>query len=263
MAARIAAWTRVQACGRPARACTSLGIGRGSMWDIASGAHRPVRAHAGFGVDSQLLQAQWVESFSINRACRHVRTRVVCGLDEASRFRSLYGEYQPDVLAYFMRRLSRNDAVDATADVFLTAWRRIDDVPLGSGARLWLFGVARNVLRNQQRGLRRRGRLWAKLAITRADPDPLPETVVLQREEDREMIAALDRLRPQDREVLTMRLWEETSFDDIAAVMRCSRHAAEQRYGRALRRLQSITRRPGHGDVSEATPDLPKKEPMQ
>jgi len=192
-----------------------------------------------------------------------VRSWVVFVLDDAGRFRSLYEEYEPDVLAYFLRRLPRNDAVDATADVFLTAWRRIEDVPSGSEARLWLFGVARNVLRNQQRGLRRRGRLWAKLASTRGDSGPLPETIVMRREEDREVIAALDRLRPQDREVLTMRLWDEASFDDIAAVMRCSRHAAEQRYGRALRRLRSVTRRSGHGDMYGKTPDLPTKEPMQ
>ena len=192
-----------------------------------------------------------------------VRIWAVFALDEANRFRSLYGEHQPDVLAYFLRRLPRDDAVDAAADVFLTAWRRIDDVPSGPGARLWLFGVARNVLRNQQRGLRRRGRLWAKLSITRVDSDPLPETVVLRREEDREVVAALERLRPQDREVLTLRLWEEASFDDIASLMRCSRHAAEQRYGRALRRLRSATRRSGHEVVSGRSPDLPTKELMQ
>jgi RNA polymerase sigma-70 factor (ECF subfamily) len=192
-----------------------------------------------------------------------LRDWVVIALDEAGRFRSLYGEHQPDVLAYFLRRLPRDDAVDATADVFLTAWRRIDDVPANPEARLWLFGVARYVLRNHQRSLRRRGRLWLKLSWTGVDSDPLPETVVLRREEDREVVAALDRLRPQDRDVLTLRLWEEASFDDIAAVMRCSRHAAEQRYGRALRRLRSVTRRAGHGVMSGKHPDLPMKEPMQ
>ena len=192
-----------------------------------------------------------------------VRIWAVFALDQAGRFRALYGEHQPDVLAYFLRRLPRDDAVDATADVFLTAWRRIDDVPSNPEARLWLFGVARNVLRNQQRSLRRRGRLRAKISSTRGDAEPLPETVVLRREEDREVIAALDRLRPQDREVLTLRLWEEASFDDIAAVMRCSRHAAEQRYGRALRRLRSVTRRSGHEVMSGKNPDLPTKELLQ
>ncbi|MDJ0665046.1 MAG: sigma-70 family RNA polymerase sigma factor [Acidimicrobiia bacterium] len=184
-------------------------------------------------------------------------------MNQAVRFRSLYADHQPDVLAYFLRRLSREDAVDATADVFLTAWRRIDDVPDNPQVRLWLFGVARNVLRNQQRSHRRRGRLWGKLASVRADAEPPPETVVLRREQDREAVEALDQLRPQDRDVLTLRLWEEASFDDMAAVMQCSRHAAEQRYGRALRRLRSVTRRSGHELMSGESPDLPTKEPMQ
>jgi RNA polymerase sigma-70 factor (ECF subfamily) len=95
----------------------------------------------------------------------------------------LYGEHQPDVLAYFLRRLDRDDAVDATADVFLTAWRRIGDVPANSEARLWLFGVAHNVLRNHRRTLRRVGRLRSKLSATGADSEPLLETVVVRREQ--------------------------------------------------------------------------------
>ncbi len=181
-------------------------------------------------------------------------------LDAAVRFRSLYGEYQPDLLAYFLRRLDRDDAVDATADVFLTAWRRIGDVPSNPEARLWLFGVAHNVLRNHLRTVRRRGRLHSKVATSRIDSELLPEIVVVRREQDREVIAALDRLRPQDREVLTLRLWEEASFDDIAAVMQCSRHAAEQRYGKALRRLRSVCQRSGHVVMSRLRSDLPTEE---
>jgi RNA polymerase sigma factor (sigma-70 family) len=105
--------------------------------------------------------------------------------------------------------------------------------------------------------------LRLKVSVTGVDADILPEKVVLRREQDREVIGALDRLRPQDREVLTLRLWEEASFDDIATVMRCSRHAAEQRYGRALRRLRSATRRSGHEAMSGRRPDLPTEEPIQ
>ena len=224
---------------------------------------RPTRPRTGLRPCRLSHRAQLSESLPADRTCLGIRVWMVIALDEVGRFRSLYGEYQPDVLAYFLRRLSRQDAIDATADVFLTAWRRIEDVPSSSEARLWLFGVARNVLRNQQRSLRRRGRLWAKLASTKGDSEPLPETVVMRREEDREVIAALDRLRPQEREVLKLRLWEEASFDDIAAVMSCSRHAAEQRYGRALRRLRSVTRGSGHGDMSGKKPVLPTKEPTQ
>jgi DNA-directed RNA polymerase specialized sigma24 family protein len=45
------------------------------------------------------------------------------------------------------------------AETFLTAWRRLDDVPAGDEARLWLYGVARRMLANQRRGARRRSSL--------------------------------------------------------------------------------------------------------
>jgi RNA polymerase sigma factor (sigma-70 family) len=254
---------QAQVGGGKAQACASTDALRSSSCVAKPGAYSPARVRVGFGRYFRLSQAQLIESLGNDRTCTGVQVWMVCVLEEAGRFRSLYEEYQPDVLAYFLRRLPRDDAVDATADVFLIAWRRIEDVPSSAEARLWLFGVARNVLRNRQRSVRRRGRLWAKLSATRGESEPLPETVVLRREEDRAMIAALDQLRPRDREVLKLRLWEEASFDDIAAVMNCSRHAAEQRYGRALRRLRSVTRRSGHGDMHGTSPDLATKEPMQ
>lgn len=171
----------------------------------------------------------------------------------ASQFQTLYERHQPDVLAYFLRRLNPDDAVEATADVFVTAWARIDDVPPSAEARLWLFGVARNVLRNRRRTNRRMRRLVAKIAGTRAqEPAPLPETVVVRRDEDREILAALDRLETGDREVIALRLWEELGFGEIGDVLGCSRHAAEQRYAKALKRLRSACRRTGHVRVTGA-----------
>ena len=53
---------------------------------------------------------------------------------------------------------------DLLADVYLVAWRRIDEVPRGDGARMWLYGVARRQLANQRRGDRRRSALASELA---------------------------------------------------------------------------------------------------
>lgn len=181
-------------------------------------------------------------------------------MDKEAQFRSLYELQQPDVLAYFLRRLGREDAVEATADVFLTAWRRIDKAPEGSEARPWLFGVARNVLRNRQRTNRRIRRLVSRLAAAPVDSEPLPETVVVRQAQDREVLAALDRLRPRDRDVVLLRLWEEASYEEIAEVLGCSRHAAEQRYAKALRRLRRVCRRAGHVETSRTQGTLQAKE---
>lgn len=173
-------------------------------------------------------------------------------MDRERRARVLFERHQPDVLAFFLRRLDREDAVEATADVFLTMWRRLDDVPNGAEARLWLFGVAHNVLFNRNRSSRRRRRLVGHYGSAAApDPPAEPEVVVVRRFEDDAVVAALTNLRPMDREVLTLRLWEEASFDDIARVVGCSRHAAEQRYARALRRFRSVWEEAGHVSVTE------------
>jgi DNA-directed RNA polymerase specialized sigma24 family protein len=38
------------------------------------------------------------------------------------------------------------------AETFAIAWRRVDAIPAGDQARLWLYGVARNVLAEHRRG---------------------------------------------------------------------------------------------------------------
>ena len=62
-------------------------------------------------------------------------------------FRGIYNDaYQP-LLAYARRRVDAAIADEVVADTFLTAWRRRADIPDGA-ERLWLFGVARNMIRN-------------------------------------------------------------------------------------------------------------------
>jgi RNA polymerase sigma-70 factor (ECF subfamily) len=53
------------------------------------------------------------------------------------------------------------------AETFTVAWRRIADVPSGQDARAWLYGVARRVLANHDRAIRRRldERLAADVAV--------------------------------------------------------------------------------------------------
>lgn len=176
-------------------------------------------------------------------------------MDTSSRettFRDAYERHHGEVLAYFLRRLPRDDAIDAAADVFLTAWRRCDDLPGGEDTKLWLFGIAHNVLRNRNRSYRRVGRLVAKIAAEPAPHPTPPEILVLRRATDERIVRALEDLRPADAEIIRLRLWEELPHQQIATVLGCSRHAAEQRYAKALRRLRSACHQTGHVWTSEA-----------
>lgn len=76
------------------------------------------------------------------------------------RFERLYAAELVALVGYVARRVDRpSDAADVVAEVFVTAWRRLADVPDGDEARLWLYGVARWMLRNHRRAAVRRDRL--------------------------------------------------------------------------------------------------------
>jgi RNA polymerase sigma factor (sigma-70 family) len=128
------------------------------------------------------------------------------------------------------------DAADVVAEVFLVAWRRLDDVPAGDGGRLWLYAVARHALANQQRSERRRMRLAERLrrelpAVVRSMPPPEPEVGAVR--------AALGRLEPEDQEILRLAGWEELTPGEIATVLGISPVAARSRLHRARRRLRA------------------------
>lgn len=154
------------------------------------------------------------------------------------RFNRIYGEHFNAVQSYCLRRLSVADANDAVSEVFFVAWRKIESVPMGDEALPWLYGVARNAVRNSGRSVRRHSRLVAKLGSVRDVSVAEPESQVLRRIESRRMLNALDRLRPADREVLRLRAWEELSASQIAEVLGISLHAAEKRLTRAMKRLE-------------------------
>ena len=61
-----------------------------------------------------------------------------------ARFDALFREYSADIVAYSSwRAQSAADAQDVVAEVFLAAWRRLDEMPAGEEARPWLYVVAR------------------------------------------------------------------------------------------------------------------------
>ena len=152
-----------------------------------------------------------------------------------ARFRAVYHANYHRVLGYLLRRTgSREDAEDVVAETFLTAWRRLEQMPPGSAARPWLYGIARYALANHQRGERRRERLTGRLhrafalpSVHLAEPD----------NEVARVAAAFARLRSEDREVLALVAWEELDPGEIATVLGCSRNAARIRLHRARRRL--------------------------
>lgn len=154
-----------------------------------------------------------------------------------ARFRVMYDATYRDVFAYCLRRSNSEDAKDAAADVYLVAWRRIDAIPSGDAALPWLYGTARKVLANQRRSRSRRGNLATRIRNETHEGQITPEATVVRRQQDQEVLDALDRLRESDREVIRLALWEELSHADIGQILDCSDRAVTMRVHRAIKRL--------------------------
>jgi RNA polymerase sigma factor (sigma-70 family) len=135
------------------------------------------------------------------------------------RFEKLYVETRLSILGYLMRRVSSSaDAADLLAETYLIAWRKLDDLADDEVARLWLYGVARRVASHHHRharveqGLAKALRADLGRLPTAMSPDPdVPFGDVI--------CASLDRLKPNDREIIELSAWEHLTPAEIAAVV--------------------------------------------
>lgn len=152
------------------------------------------------------------------------------------RFEALFRQNVADIASYCRWCLrSRGDAEDAVAEVFLIAWRRLDDVPAGEAARPWLYGTARRVVANQARADARRSKLNGKL---NSQPVAIEET-----EEEPPLAGqvheALAALGPRDRELLFLAECEGLTATELGRMMHRPPVTVRVRLHRAKRRFRA------------------------
>ena len=154
--------------------------------------------------------------------------------DEA-RFRTLWHDERSNIAAYALRRTdSAEDAADVVADAFAIAWQRIDDVPSGPEARLWLYATARNVLLNLHRRSRRRWRLAERLGHEFTAASVVEYPISEDSMSAKQLFESLDEA---DREILMLTPWEGLDSAELGRVLGCTPVAARVRLHRARARL--------------------------
>jgi RNA polymerase sigma factor (sigma-70 family) len=176
---------------------------------------------------------------------------------EHESFRRLFDcAYRP-LLAYALRRTQRlEDAEEIVAETLLVAWRRRLDLPDGTAAIPWLYGVARRLVANQRRGEGRRRRL--ERMLERSTPATLDQWALAEAaDEIRAVIAASRRLCEDDQEVLRLAAWEGLSREQIAVSLGCSENAAGLRLRRARQRLREELLKAGRFPEHELVEVIP------
>lgn len=150
------------------------------------------------------------------------------------------------------------EAEDVVSLTFLEAWRLRRRIrPDGEALRPWLLGIATNVVRNRSRSARRHQHALDRLPRGEAVPDFADELVV--RLVDTERLAAARaaflRLRPCDREVFALYVWEGLSHEEVAQVLGVRPGTVRSRLSRARDRLAELTEKElQHGSDSGQVP---------
>lgn len=162
---------------------------------------------------------------------------------DRSAFGEFYERHERALLGFLGASTRRADlAADLTAETFARALESCAsfDVARGS-ARMWLFGIARNVLA----GSVRRGRVESEarrrlgLKAIALQPDQLEAIDLLIASEGDALVEQWLAELPEDQSsALRARVLEEREYAEIATQLRCSEVVVRKRVSRALGRLR-------------------------
>ncbi len=179
---------------------------------------------------------------------REAVSRVLDGDIEA--FAVVVNRYQRLVAADLSRRLPAQDVQEVAQDAFLRAFRALPAYRGEAPVRIWLLRIARHAAMDfWRKRYRRRDRLFADIDDAGLiHVESLQQERQAERQADRDagelaretLGAALKRLSPDDRAVITLVELEERSMQEAARELGCGLSAVKVRAFRARKRLRKI-----------------------
>ena len=134
------------------------------------------------------------------------------------------------------------DAEDAAQEGFVKAHRALGRFRPGEPLRPWLLTIVANEARNRRRAAGRRTALTLRAAGEEHHPGgaaPSPEAALLAGERRAALLAALGRLRDDDRLVIGCRYLLELSEAETAAALGVPQGTVKSRLSRSLARLRA------------------------
>jgi len=160
---------------------------------------------------------------------------------EADAWGELYQELAPPVFRLCRRALgTREDAEDATTEIFLKVRVKLTQYDAGRPFRPWLFKLAANHCWDALRRRRRRGEVGDLDSLGAESPEPGPLAQLLTEQKRQDVRSALAKLNDRDRLALTMRYYAELSYEEIAEVLGVTSTVVGVLLLRARRRLRLV-----------------------
>ncbi|HEX8853661.1 MAG TPA: sigma-70 family RNA polymerase sigma factor [Pyrinomonadaceae bacterium] len=138
-------------------------------------------------------------------------------------FRLLFERYTRPVISFLFYMVGRRALAEELAqETFLRAFRNLGALRDETKLSTWLFGIARNVAREELRAQGRAPRCGVGLddpsAARLADEAPSPSTRLYGKELSAAVGAALGALDEDKRAVFVLKFYHGRSYEEIAAV---------------------------------------------
>ena len=137
-------------------------------------------------------------------------------------------------LVLFARQWARSsaDAEDIVQEAFVRFWRKQHDIANRGLLYAAVRSIALDFLRRDSRRARRES-----AAMSGVDQSVEPQFEI-EDESQRQLMAALELLPAEQREVLVMKIWNELTFAEIASALEISQNTAASRHRYALAALK-------------------------
>ncbi len=162
-------------------------------------------------------------------------------------FETLMLQYQTPVYNLCFRILGNpEDAADMTQETFLKAWKNLEGFHMESSLSTWLYRLANNccldLLRSKKRkptiSIVREDEEGEELAFDPVDPSPQPDELLIKKEENQILQQALMSLDEQQRSILTLRVVNDMSYEDISQALQIKEGTVKSRLARARENLR-------------------------
>ncbi len=182
--------------------------------------------------------------------------------DDTETIRAMYDDHARGVFAYLARRVGRDLAEDLLAETYRIALETYPRFDHERGTeRMWLFGIATNLLRRHWRTEQRRLLAIERSARSAEHIDPLitvadgVATRVDAASDVVRLLDALTRLQPEDRDLLFLSGWERLNSTEIGQVLGVPAATVRSRLHRLRSDLRvAVESRSTHPTTSEGTP---------
>lgn len=161
---------------------------------------------------------------------------------DAEAFGDLYERHARTIQSYCLWRTADLQlAEDATATVFLEAWRKRQRLTLSTdSAAPLLLGIANNVVRRQWRSQRRYRHTLERVQNVGQIPADLETEAIARLDAIRQVRdggEAIRQLPRREREVLALLAWSDLSYSEIAEALGLPIGTVRSRIARARTRL--------------------------